>query len=140
MTFKRVWKHYSELEEFHYGMYKTVSGDTRKAAVLRAANLLANPEEIRDAMLQVLDDWPASCEVNFTSEGVNKIAWLGQAACCLRVGAPEEPTRAAWFTLSQLEQRRANEAAIYCISKWEAAYKAIHTQSLFDAIGETHAA
>lgn len=74
-------------------------------------------------MMLVIKEWPVSCEVNFTKRGNNKQAWLGHAACCLDVGSPEEPTRAAWWTLPSEIREAGDAAAAEVIAIWEERYR-----------------
>jgi hypothetical protein len=122
MKTSRVYYHYEQLEEFHAGMWKIVRGEMRKRYIELAANLMRDATAFKDAMLRAVREWPKSCEFNFTSDSVNRIAWLGHAGCCLGVGSPEEATRCGWHTLNQHEQDIANQVAAEALSTWEAAY------------------
>lgn len=121
----RVYHHYTTLEEYHAGMWKVGKGAQRLQTQAAAADLLRCPEELREAMLSVMDQWPRSCEQNLTSDG-NRQAWLGWAACCISVGATEDCTRIAWHTLTQDEQREANSVASELIANWDSAFYAEH--------------
>jgi len=133
MKTSRVYYHYEQLEEFHAGMWKIVRGEMRKQYIELAANLMRDATAFKDAMMRAVREWPKSCEFNFTSDSVNRIAWLGHAGCCLGVGSPEEATRCGWHTLNQSEQDLANEVAAEALSTWEASYYMVGSQlELFD--------
>jgi hypothetical protein len=70
-------------------------------------------------MTKVLDSWPISCEHNITDLSQNRRAWIGHAATCLAIGAPEDITRAAWGMLTRQQQDDANAMADRAISEWE---------------------
>jgi hypothetical protein len=108
---KRVFHPYDRLEEFHAGMWRIVRGVQRQDYIAAAADLLKSPPEFRDAAFRVIDEWPISCEANLITDSLNRIAWLGQAACCITLGSPEESTRVAWHMLAQDEQKEANRVA-----------------------------
>lgn len=136
MKTSRVYYHYEELEEFHAGMWRIIRGERRKDFIRLAADLMRAPLAFKDAMLRAVREWPKSCEFNFTSDSVNRIAWLGHAGCCLGVGSPEEATRCGWHTLNQAEQDAANAVAAEALSTWEASYfmvSQVEQLELFDA-------
>lgn len=123
MRLERVFHHYEKLEEYHAGLWRIVRGKERQNNIDAAADLLRCPEEFREVLREVIAKWPVSCEANLTSADGNRIAWLGQAACCMSVGAPEENTRAAWHMLTQDEKDEANAVASEVLGEWHAAYK-----------------
>lgn len=83
----RVYHHYELLEEFKAGMWKRPTGFERKKWIEAAADLMRCRDEFGLAMMQALELWPMSCEHNLTSLDSNRIAWLGQAGCCIATGA-----------------------------------------------------
>jgi len=118
MKTERVYFHYEKLEEFQQGMWKILRGDERKQKILEAAALMKRPEEFKRAMVTAVNTWPNSCAHNFTCEGMNKIAWLGHAGCCIATGSSEEATRAAWYRLTDDEMNRANAVADEALAEW----------------------
>lgn len=114
----RVYHHYENLEEYHAGMWKIVRGAKRRDFIAAAADLMRQPCEFKDAMIEATKLWPKSCEANLTAETVNRIAWLGHAGCCIATGSPEEATRVAWHTLDEHEQRIANKVAGEALELW----------------------
>lgn len=108
---ERIFHPYDQLEEFHAGMWRIVKGSQRKDYIAAAADLMRSPDDFREALLAVVEKWPISCEANLTSDSSNRIAWLGQAACCLAVNSPEEATRVAWHTMPVDDQIEANRIA-----------------------------
>jgi len=119
---RRVYHHYERLEEFHAGMWRIVTGDEERDLAARAASLLRDDVALGDAMMGVALGWPISCEHNLTVRQMNRHAWLGQAACCLAVSAPESATRLAWRSLSDDEMVAANDVADTVIAIWESTY------------------
>jgi hypothetical protein len=120
--FRRVYRHYEELEEFHAGMWRIVRGEERKKYVQAAADLMRDTDAFQAAMRKALIEWILSAEVALTAESVNRIAWLGHAGCCVATGSPEEATRAGWHTLDMAEQDEANRAAAEVLDEWERMY------------------
>jgi hypothetical protein len=120
--FNRVYRPYYEWEETAAGLWRRPTGDERSAWILRCAEFMAVTVNFRNGMLRAIEEWPNSCEVNFTSYASNRQAWLGHAACCISIGCPEEPTRAAWWTLTERQRVDADKAAAEVILIWEERY------------------
>lgn len=105
---------YTDWEDWRAGMWSSEHGDRSKDA----AGLLADPMRLHSAMRRVVREWPVCSEVNL-AEPPNNRAWLGQAACCLSVGANEESTRAAWSKLNDGQRAIANRVADSVIAEWK---------------------
>jgi len=73
--------------------------------------LLSDLKAFRAAMERVVVEWPESTRHNLTNESMNRVAWLGQASCCISFGACAEQTRSAFNLLSQKKQDAANACA-----------------------------
>lgn len=73
-------------------------------------------------MRRVIHEWPVTCEHHLTDLNSNRKAFIGHAAACLALGAPEDITRQAWGYLSQQQQDDANLEAERAINSWEAEY------------------
>ena len=71
----------------------------------------------REALEDVVSQWKHSCEHYLTNCAMNRLAWLGQAACCLRRGIPS-CYRAGWFLLTEQEQSKANATALEYLNRW----------------------
>lgn len=136
MKIKRVWHHYLRWEDFIYGMWRTVSGNERKALLERAVEFTGDDELYGHYMSDVIEKWPTGCEHNLSDTGSNRKAWLGHAACCLAFGCPEDVTREAWGYLSQEQQDAANFQAQKYIDIWEAKYEA-ENLGLHSEMGES---
>ena len=119
---KRVYYPYELWEEVKYGMYKAIDENSKALYLEKAIELLSNPKELELYMQKTVLFWPYSTERNFTTPGLNKQAWLGQAACCLYAEVPESITKDAWSLLSDKQRKLANEAADRVYAKWEKSY------------------
>lgn len=128
----RVFRHYEDLEEYHAGMWRILTGDERKRNIAAARDLMKTPETFKSAMLRATLEWPMSCEVALTAESTNRIAWLGHAGCCIETGSPEECTRAGWHELTKPEQDEANRVAIETLILWQDAYIQKATPTFFE--------
>ncbi len=116
---KRVYFHYEDLEEWRGGMWRIVRGEERLRYRDLATALMRDTEAFKDALEALTLVWPNSCLAALTTEGANRIAWLGQGACCLEVGSPEECTRLGWHALTLREQHEANRVAGDVLARWD---------------------
>lgn len=116
---KRIYHSYDKLEETKAGLWRRPTGSEREALILECGHFMANTAAFRSAMVRAIHEWPISCEQNFSTKSINRQAWLGHAACCIAIGCPEEPTRAAWWTLTQSQRDAADAAAEEVIKEWE---------------------
>jgi hypothetical protein len=111
------WHPYWDWECFKSGMWQRRRKEMTK--VQQCAKLLSDPAECHKAMLRAVNEYPISAEQHLT-KSMGRRPWLGQAACCVEVGATEEETRVAWnFYMSPAQQDSANGIADAVISDWE---------------------
>lgn len=116
---KRIYHSYEKWECFPAGFFNNSSGEIKKVHIQKVIELFSNPALTLEYMSRVIDEWKYSCEHNLTNESMNKIAWLGQSACCLFAGIPSTVTMEAW-RLVPLEFRNiADEIAKGIIEKYE---------------------
>jgi hypothetical protein len=79
--------------------------------------LLSDPVQFSAALEKVMSDWPNSCEHYLSNEGMNRIAWLGQAALCVAKGIPSV-FRGGFNLLTPSQQGTANEVALRILNQW----------------------
>lgn len=133
---ERIFHHYSLWEDFHAGMYDE-SKDGRSKRVKEAARILGTPTLCREAMEKVVSEWKIAAEYNLSNAGINRKAWLGQAACSCYAGIHEDETREAWGIMTPEQRTEANRIAAEIIRNWLKAAEAESTQqySIFDDWG-----
>lgn len=119
---RRIFHPYHKWEETAAGLWVRPTGDERAVLIEKCRRFMSNTEAFRAAMFRAIDEWPISCEVNLTAKSINRQAWLGHAACCIAISCPEEPTRAAWWKLTERQRNLADEAAAEAIREWERRY------------------
>jgi hypothetical protein len=115
---KRKYHHYLKCEEFKTNMWKQIPIEKRQDAINQSAALMINTSQFLNAMKNVVDSWPYSCEANLTASVINHQAWLGHAGCAFNHDAPEDLTRLAWSTLTKEQQDLANLAADEAKAYW----------------------
>lgn len=111
------WHPYWDWECFKDGMWKQRRKDMNK--IQACAKLLSSPDDCRQAMQSAVNSYPISAQQHLT-KSMGRRPWLGQAACCVDIGATEEETRVAWnFYMSASQQDMANRIADEVIEAWE---------------------
>lgn len=103
-------------------MWRSVCGKEMRRLESAAIAFMNDLNLFSDAMFRVVHEWKYSCEHNLTSVASNRIAWIGQAAVCIAIGAPDSCTRAAWYCLEEEVRDKANTAAQKAIDMWESMY------------------
>lgn len=116
---ERVYHHYTEWEDFKAGFYSDYTKSELNDLNLSCRFVFSSPEKTEIWMRNVLIHWPKSCEHNLTNTNMNRVAWLGQAACCYYGGVPSKATMFLWKFLKEAVQRRSDKVAIKLIKEWE---------------------
>ncbi len=121
-SLQRVFHPYNKWEDYNAGFYDNVSGVDKQVMIEKVIELFSSPELTRKYMEKVIVEWFYSCEQNLTNSAMNKIAYLGQAACCLYAKVPSTITMEAWSLVPAEFQDIANKIAKETLIKWEKTY------------------
>lgn len=114
---------YTEWEDYLNGMYGVPVPEKEKSV----AHIMTDLELFSSLCCAVLYEWPKITEQVLSNPSINKIAWLGQAACCYYDSIPESTTKKVWKNLSYKTRSLANKAAKMEILKYESeADKILH--------------
>lgn len=122
---ERIFHPYWLWEDFHCGMYGKPmydiisNGETEEERLNKVVECLGDTIKCEKYMRMVIDNWKFSCEYRLSNKGMNRVAWLGQSACCLYAGIKESETRKAWWMLSEEQRDKANSIAKQLINEWE---------------------
>lgn len=100
-------------------MYDSVPPDGMSADEARCAyaDFLSDIERFQTALDRVVEEWPISCEQFLSNDGINRIAWLGQASLAISTGIPAR-FKAGFKLLDGAQQRAANLAASGTLKLW----------------------
>lgn len=115
----RIYHPYILWEDYKAGFYDNVSGENKKQMIESVIEFFSNPELTRSFMMKVVKEWKYSCEHNLTNESMNKIAYIGQGACCIYGGIPSTVTMEAWSKVPKEHQLEADKIALSVIEHWE---------------------
>ena len=116
---KQIYHHYEKWEDYINGMYRKESKKYEQDEIINIIEFTGNHIFYGNAMNRVINEWKYSCEQNLTNKSINKKAWIGHAACCLAINAPEYLVRRAWWQLSESQRTLANQEADKAILVWE---------------------
>lgn len=116
---ERIYHRYELWECYKSGLYENNSGLNKEQCIQKVVELFSNEENTRIYMKKAIDEWTYSCEHNLTNTALNRIAWLGQAACCLYARIPYTITMEAWSHVSKENQNQANSIALSLIEIYE---------------------
>lgn len=115
---KRVYHRWDKWEDFTCGFYNSCSGIIKDELKIYVKHLFSNELLTREYMKRVVEEWIFSCEHNLTNESLNKIAYLGQAACCLYKNIPATVTMETWSELSKEIRDRSDKIAQEILNYW----------------------
>lgn len=119
ITLKRIYHPYWLWEDYKAGMYDNISGEQKKEMLLKAVEMFNDKKLTEQNMFFVIENWKYSCEHNLTNESLNKIAYIGQSACCVYAKIPNTITMEAWSLLTDEVKKRSDSIALKSIKKWE---------------------
>lgn len=119
MPLTRIYHRYEKWECWKSGFFYDLSGKKKPELIEGIQTLFSSPELTREYMQKAIDNWPISAEQNLTNESMNRIAWLGQAACCIYCGANQMLTMQVWNTLSIENRTEADSIAAELIKTYE---------------------
>lgn len=115
---KRIYHPYWLWEDYKAGFYNNCSGKEKEEKIKSVIKMFNNAELTEKYMNRVINEWVYSCEHNLTNNSINKIAYIGQGACCLFDEIPSTVTMEAWSELTKEVQDRSDKIALEVISKW----------------------
>lgn len=113
----RIYHPFNLWEDHKYGFYGGLEYDNKNALKLCVA-LLKDLNMFEHALARIIIEWPYSLEHNLTNDNLNKIAYLGQAACALLHNIPSSVSMGAWSTMSKAEQDAADALAQKYLDLW----------------------
>lgn len=114
----RIFHTYDKWECFKCGLYNTtVDGKKESECKLEYARFLSDDIKFREALDFIINNWKYSCEHYLTNKGMNRIAYLGQAAAAYSIGIPNKYC-GGYFLMSKEQQDRADQIALEYLNKW----------------------
>jgi hypothetical protein len=128
MEIERVHHHWEKWEDYKAGFYNNLSGKEKRGMIDKVVEMFSSKELTEKYMEKAINEWYYSCEQNLTNNGMNKIAYIGQAACCIYAGIPATITMEAWSSVPLEFQEIANGIAESKLIKWGEYHKTVLLQ------------
>lgn len=116
---KRIHHRYENWECYKNGFFKNVSGQEKTEKIKKVIELFSDAKKTRIFMNKVIDEWIKSCEHNLSNLGLNRIAWLGQSACCIYAKIPYKITMESWRLVDEKHRIIACNIADELIKEYE---------------------
>jgi len=115
----RIYHPYYKWEDYNHSFYDNCTGAEKKIKIEKGLEMFNSESMTRNNMFAVVDEWKYSCEHNLTNTSMNKIAYIGQAACAYYAKIPNTVTMEIWNMLHKDVQERSNKIAEEAIVKWK---------------------
>jgi len=119
MRIERIYHSWEKWEDHKNGFYNNISGANKQEMIDKVIELFSDPEKTKEYMLMVINEWFYSCQHNLTNDSMNKIAYIGQGACCLYGGVPSTVTMEAWSKVPEENRVLADRIASDVLEIWE---------------------
>lgn len=114
----RIFHTHDKWECYKAGFYNTnVEGKTEEECKQEFADLLSDKKKFEKSLDYIINNWKHSCEHYLTNKGMNRIAWLGQAAVVQQTGIPSKYS-SGFFLMTEEQQKEADEIALKYLNKW----------------------
>ena len=114
----RLYHNYKLWEDYKSGFYEIIQGPEREIKINHALGLFNSEELTTKFMNKVINEWPYSCDQFLSNIHINRIAYIGQAACCIFKEVPNLVTMEAWNMLSNPIQKRSDSIAFSVLKQW----------------------
>lgn len=118
----RIYHSWDKWEDHKHGFYDNISGKNKQEMINKVVQIFSDSELTEMLMRKVLNEWKYSCEHNLTNLSMNRIAYLGQSACCILAGIPSTITMEAWSLVPEEKRNEADKIADKLIKEWEVNY------------------
>jgi hypothetical protein len=115
----QIWHPFDLWEDYKAGFYDNIGGKNKDELINKSVEMFSNNELTKTFMEKVTNEWVYSCEHNLSNMSINRIAYIGQAACCIYGGVPSTLTMQAWSLVSKSNRDIADKLAQEVINKWE---------------------
>lgn len=116
---KRIYHPWDKWECYRHNFYGGVSEDFERDNTLELyASLLRDPVKFETALNTIISTWKYSCEHNLSHEGMNRVAYLGQASCALVYRVPNHMSMSGYNLLTDEEKVAADALAQKYLDLW----------------------
>jgi len=121
----RIYHPWNLWEDYENNFYDNCSGVEKEEKAKKVIEMFNSESLTRECMFYVVDNWRYSMEHNLTNNSMNKIAYIGQCACCYFGNIPNTITMECWSKLTNDVKERSNRIAKEAIDRWSENNKTI---------------
>lgn len=115
----RIQHPWNKWEDYRSNFYGGIVDIPKKDVCLeKYAALLIDLDRFERALNQIITEWVYSCEHNLTNKNLNRVAYMGQAACALEFNIPHYVSCSGYNLLTPDQQAKADEMAQFYIDLW----------------------
>lgn len=116
---ERIYHRFEYWECYKAGLYSNKSNLNKENLALKVVEFFEDSLKTKQFMIKVIEEWKYSCEHNLSNISLNRIAWLGQAACCIYAKIPYKVTMESWRLVNELKRNEACFIAEEIITNYE---------------------
>lgn len=113
----RIYHAWDKWEDHRHGFYGGMEYAKDNTLQLYA-DMLRDLTKFEGALQVITTEWRYSCEHNLTNTTMNRIAYLGQAACALLYNVPSSVSMGGYNLLTSDEQKAADAMAEKYLNLW----------------------
>jgi hypothetical protein len=115
---KRIFHPWNLWEDYRHNFYGGSSGLKKEETILLYRDFLADLDMFELALQTIIEEWPYSCEHNLTNTSLNRVAYMGQAACALVFKVPSSMSSSGYNLLTDEQKISADAMAQKYIDLW----------------------
>lgn len=115
---ERIYHPWDKWEDYRSNFYGGVKEYKKDGTLETYAAMLRDLDRFEAALQIIIRDWRYSCEHNLTNESMNRIAYLGQAACALLYNVPHNVSMGGYNLLTSEQQQAADAMADKYLNIW----------------------
>jgi len=119
---ERIYHRYENWECYKSGFFNNVSGNEKTIMENKMIEIFSSSELTEYYMREVVLRWVCSCEHNLSNLSLNRVAWLGQSACCIYAKIPYKITMNYWRYLDKERQKISCDIAEKIIKEYEQSF------------------
>lgn len=121
---KRIFHPWNLWEDYRYNFYGGMTDNFKKDNSRQLyAGLLQDLDRFEAALKVIITEWRYSCEHNLSNVSMNRIAYLGQAACALVYNVPSSISMSGYNLLTDDQKQAADNMAQKYLDIWLAKNK-----------------
>lgn len=113
----RIYHPWDKWEDYRFNFYGPKKAKS-KSVLDDYAMLLRDIPLFAATLDRIIKEWRFSCEHNLTNESMNRIAYLGQAACAFLFEIPSHESMGGYNLLTEYEKHAADSVALYYLNMW----------------------